>query len=197
MTYDTRKIYHGTQEVTYGSSTDGLPVSYSTGVTSFAPSVDQDSKDVYADARTHMTLLNAKVLTIDIGNYQYTKEEMEQMGYKSVGDGFVDSGINPVFSIQRVLEVLDETGARTKRLEVYYDCKSGAYSESDDEDEDEINPKEYTRTLSVAGHDFGGNIGVVKQFIVEETKENTDKFEQYKTKLMLPTDFESTPSNAG
>ena len=197
MTYDTRTITHGTQEVTYGDVSKPETVTYSTGVTSFAPSVDQDSKDIYADARTHMTLLNAKVLTIDIGNYQYTADEMKQMGYKAVGDGFTDSGTNPVFSVQRILEVQDEKGTIHKKLEVYYNVKSGAYTESDDEDEDEINPKEYTRTLSVAGYDFGGNIGNVKQFIVEETEQNKAKFDQYKTKLMLPTDFEATPSGAG
>ena len=49
MAYDTRQITHGTQEVTYGLSGDGTgAVTYSTGVQKFSPSVDQDSKKIYA-----------------------------------------------------------------------------------------------------------------------------------------------------
>lgn len=51
MAYDTRQITHGTQEVTYGLTGDGSgAVTYSTGVQKFTPSVDQDSKKIYADA---------------------------------------------------------------------------------------------------------------------------------------------------
>lgn len=187
MTYDVRKITHGTQEVSYGSSANGgTTVTYSTGVQKFAPSVDQDTKDVFADARTHMTLLNPKKLTIEIDNLQYTADEMAQMGYELIKPGaFTDTGVYPSFSIQRVLDVLNEDGTATKQLEVYYGVKSGTYSESDDEDSDEINPKVYTRTLTVAGFDFGD--GVVKQLIVTRTTANATVFDTYKTKIITPS----------
>lgn len=188
MAYDTRQITHGTQEVTYGSTADGTgTVSYATGVQKFSPSVDQNSKKIYADSQTHMTLLNSKTLTIDQDNLQYTPDEMKQMGYLASSTGFTDNGSYPKFSVQRILEVQDGDGAVTKKLEVYYGVTSGAYTESDDEDEDEINPKVYSRTLNVDGFDFGN--GVVKQFIITRTAENATVFDTYKTKILKPTDF--------
>ena len=119
MAYDTRQITHGTQEVTYGLGGDGTgAVTYSTGVQKFSPSVDQDSKKIYADAQTHMTLLNAKKLTIDQDNLQYTPDEMKQMGYLDSGTGFTDNGKYPKFSVQRILDVQDDGGTVTKKLEV-------------------------------------------------------------------------------
>ena len=191
MAYDTRQITHGTQEVTYGLGGDGTgAVTYSTGVQKFSPSVDQDSKKIYADAQTHMTLLNAKKLTIDQDNLQYTPDEMKQMGYLDSGTGFTDNGKYPKFSVQRILDVQHDNGTVTKKLEVYYGVTSGAYTESDDEDEDEINPKVYTRTLTVAGRSFD-TVGNIKQFIVERTSKNASVFDTYKTKILTPTDFKS------
>lgn len=191
MAYDTRQITHGTQEVTYGLGGDGTgAVTYSTGVQKFSPSVDQDSKKIYADAQTHMTLLNAKKLTIDQDNLQYTPDEMKQMGYLDSGTGFTDNGKYPKFSVQRILDVQDDGGTVTKKLEVYYGVTSGAYTESDDEDEDEINPKVYTRTLTVTGRSFD-TFGNIKQFIVERTETNASVFDTYKTNILTPTDFES------
>lgn len=191
MTYDTRKITHGTEQVTY-SGTTADEVVYSTGITSFAPSVDQDSKKVYADARTHMVLMNAKSITIDVGNYQYNDGEYLQMGYKLVNGGHVDGGTYPTFDAQRILTVQSEDGSTTQRLEVFYGCTSSDYTESDDEDEDEINPKEFTRTLMVAGKDFA-SFGHANHFIIDRTEENAEKFDQYKTKIMTPDDFVATP----
>lgn len=190
MAYDTRQITHGTQDVTYGLSGDGSgAVSYSTGVQKFSPSVDQASKKIYADSQTHITLLNAKTLTIDQDNLQYTPDEMTQMGYLASSTGFTDNGTYPKFAVQRILDVQDEDGTTTKKLEVYYGVTSGAYTESDDEDEDEINPKVYSRTLNVDGFDFGD--GVVKQFIITRTAENATVFDTYKTKILKPADFQS------
>ena len=188
MAYDTRQITHGTQEVTYGLAGDGSgTVTYSTGVQKFTPSVDQDSKKIYADAQTHMTLLNAKTLTIAQDNLQYTPDEMTQMGYLASSNGFTDNGTYPKFAVQRILDVQDDEGTVTKKLEVYYGVTSGAYTESDDEDEDEINPKVYSRTLNVDGFNFGN--GVVKQFIITRTTENATVFDTYKTKILKPSDF--------
>ena len=190
MAYDTRQITHGTQDVTYGLSGDGSgAVSYSTGVQKFSPSVDQASKKIYADSQTHITLLNAKTLTIDQDNLQYTPDEMTQMGYLASSTGFTDNGTYPKFAVQRILDVQNEDGTVTKKLEVYYGVTSGAYTESDDEDEDEINPKVYSRTLNVDGFDFGD--GVVKQFIITRTAENATVFDTYKTKILKPADFNS------
>lgn len=190
MAYDTRQITHGTQEVTYGLSGDGSgAVSYSTGVQKFSPSVDQASKKIYADSRTHITLLNAKTLTIDQDNLQYTPDEMTQMGYLASSTGFTDNGKYPKFAVQRILNVQGEDGNVVKKLEVYYGVTSGAYTESDDEDEDEINPKVYSRTLNVDGFDFGN--GLVKQFIITRTTTNATVFDTYKTKILKPADFKS------
>ena len=187
MTYDTRTITHGTEQVTYSGATADKVV-YSTGVTSFAPSVDQGSKKVYSDARTHMVLMNAKSITIDIGNYQYNDGEYLQMGYSKVNGGQIDTGTHPTFDVQRLLTVQNEDGSTTKKLEVYYGCTSADYTASDDEDEDEINPKVYTRVLTVAGKDFE-NYGHATKFMVERTAENATMFDQYKTKVMTPEDF--------
>ncbi|MGB4824912.1 MAG: hypothetical protein WBP82_08425, partial [Leuconostoc mesenteroides] len=91
------------------------------------------------------------------------------------------------FAVQRILDVQDDEGTVTKKLEVYYGVTSGAYTESDDEDEDEINPKVYSRTLNVDGFDFGN--GVVKQFIITRTTTNATVFDKYKTKILKPADF--------
>lgn len=189
MTYATRTITHGTEQVTF-SGTDGQVV-YSTGVTSFAPSTDQDSKQVYADARNHMTLMNAKNITIEVGNYQYNEGEYLQMGYALVNGGYADTGKYPKFDAQRILTVQSEDGSTTQQLEVYYNCTSSDYTESDDEDEDEINPKVYTRTLSVAGRDFEG-YGFAKKFIIVRSKENAAVFDTFKTKILTPADFKPT-----
>ena len=191
MTYDTRKITHGTEQVTF--SGDAGAVVYSTGVSRFAPKTDQDSKKVYADARTHMTLMNAKNVTIEIENYQYNDGERKQMGYTLANGGYVDTGIYPTFDAQRILTVQSEDGTTTKQLEVYYGCTSGDYTESDDEDENEINPKVYTRTLSVAGKDFEG-FGHATKFIIERTTENAAIFDTYKTKILTPNDFSKNPA---
>lgn len=191
MTYDTRKITHGTEQVTFSGDADA--VVYSTGVSRFAPTTDQDSKKVYADARTHMTLMNAKNVSIEIDNYQYNEGERKQMGYTLANGGYVDTGIYPTFDAQRILTVQSEDGTTTKQLEVYYGCTSGDYTESDDEDEDEINPKVYTRTLSVAGKDFDG-FGHATKFIIERTAENAAIFDTYKTKILTPADFATTPA---
>jgi len=191
MTYDTRKITHGTEQVTFsGPSAD--EVVYSTGVSRFAPSTDQGSKKVYADARTHMTLMNAKSITIEIDNYQYNDGERLQMGYTLVNGGYVDTGVYPTFDAQRLLTVQSEDGSTTKQLEVYYGCTSSDYTESDDEDEDEINPKVYTRTLTLAGKDFE-NYGHANKFIIERTDDNAAIFDTYKTKILTPNDFATTP----
>lgn len=190
MTYDTRKITHGTEQVTFSGDADA--VVYSTGVSRFAPTTDQGSKKVYADARTHMTLMNAKNVSIEIDNYQYNDGERKQMGYTLANGGYVDTGIYPTFDAQRILTVQSEDGTTTKQLEVYYGCTSGDYTESDDEDEDEINPKVYTRTLSVAGKDFEG-FGHATKFIIERTTENAAIFDTYKAKILTPADFATMP----
>jgi len=190
--YDTRKITHGSEQVGMTTTgTDGTTTFVnSTGVQKFAPTVDQDTKAIYADATTHMSLTNPKVLTIEMDNLQYNEAEMAQMGYKLVNGGYVDGGSYPTFDIQRILTVQSADGSTTQKLEVYYNASSTAYTESDDEDEDEINPKVYTRTLTVAGKNFDG-VGNVKQFIVERTTENAAKFDLYKTKVLTPDDFEA------
>lgn len=190
--YDTRKITHGSEQVGMASTTTGGSTGFvnSTGVQKFAPSVDQDTKKIYADATTHMSLVNPKTLTIEMDNLQYNKTEMAQMGYKLVNGGYVDGGGYPTFDIQRILTVRSADGTTTQKLEVYYNATSTAYTESDDEDEDEINPKVYTRTLNVAGRSFDG-VGNIKQFIVERTEENARVFDTHKTKILTPTDFKS------
>lgn len=190
MTYDTRKITHGTEEVTFTGAT-GDDVVFSTGVNRFAPSVKQDSKKIYADAAAHMTLMNAKEVTIEIDNYQYNDGEYLQMGYTKVNGGQIDTGIHPTFDAQRLLTVQSKDGSTTKKLEVYYGCTSADYTESDDEDEDEINPKVYTRVLTVAGKDFA-TYGHATKFMVERTAENATTFDKYKTKVMTPDDFKAT-----
>jgi len=191
MAYATRTITHGTENVAMsGSGTAGSATRIqSTGVAKFNPSVDQDSKKVNADARTHMTLTNPKKLTIEIDNYQYSDDEMLQMGYVAVNGGFVDGGAYKPFDIQRITTVQSEDGTKTQKLDVYFNATSGAYSESDDEDDDEINPKTYTRTLDVAGTDFGDGNGVVKHFSVVRTTANATIFDTHVTKIMKPSDF--------
>lgn len=189
MAYDTRTITHGTHEVAYGPAEGGTVTSSATGVFKFAPSVDQKTKDVYADAQLHMTLLNPATLTIEQSNYQRTAEEMAQAGHISVNGGYTDGGTNATFSVQRILSVQQEDGTVVKKLEVFYNVTSGDWSESDDEDDDEINPKEYTRTMTVKGYDFGS--GVVKKFEIERTTDNATKFDTYKTKIMVPDDFKT------
>lgn len=193
MTYDTRTITHGTEQVTFSGEADG--VVYSTGVSGFAPSTDQDSKKVYADARSHMTLMNAKSVKIEVSNYQYSDGERLQMGYTKVNGGYLDTGTYPVFDVQRILTIQQEDNKTTKQLEVYYGCTSSDYTESDDEDEDEINPKVYKRTLTVAGRDFAG-YGHANKFVVVRTDENAAVFDTYKTKIMTPDDFKTTPSGS-
>lgn len=191
MAYNTREITHGTNNVAMGAGQDGQSgtgLTFSTGVAKFAPSTDQDNKEIFADAQSHMVLMNPKQIKIEMDNYQYTKEEFEQMGYKVNATGaMTDDGSNKPFAIQRLLKVLDAAGNETQRLEVFYNVTSSDYSESDDEDEDEINPKVYTRTLKVAGIDVNGNN--VKKLVVVRTAENATQFDKYKTKIMLPSDF--------
>lgn len=189
--YDTRKITHGSQEIGMTApGTDGTTTFVnSTGVQKFAPSVDQDTKTIYADATTHISLVNPKTLTIEMDNLQYNGVEMAQMGYKKLANGvYVDGGGYPTFDIQRILTIQSADGTKTKKLEVYYGVTSTAYTESDDEDEDEINPKVYTRTLTVNGKNFD-TVGNVKQFIVERTTENAAIFDTYTNKVLTPLDF--------
>lgn len=190
--YDTRKITHGSEQVGMASTTTGGSTGFvnSTGVQKFAPSVDQDTKTIYADATAHMSLVNPKKLTIEMDNLQYNETEMAQMGYKLVNGGYVDGGSYPTFDIQRILTVQSADGTTTQKLEVYYNATSTSYTESDDEDEDEINPKVYTRTLTVTGRSFD-TFGNIKQFIVERTETNASVFDTYKTKILTPTDFKS------
>lgn len=191
MAYNTREITHGTNNVAMGAGQDGQAgtgLIYSTGVAKFAPSTDQDNKDIFADSQSHMVLLNPKQITIEMDNYQYTKEEFEQMGYNVDTSGaMTDNGSNKPFAIQRLLKVLDAKGTETQRLEVFYNVTSSDYSENDDEDEDEINPKIYTRTLKVGGIDVNGTN--VKKLVVIRNSSNATQFDKYKTKIMLPSDF--------
>ena len=190
MVYATRTITHGTENVATSGGTDSAVTRIqSTGVAKFNPSVDQDSKDVKADARTHMTLQNPKKLTIEIDNYQYSDDEMLQMGFTKVNGGFVDSGPYTPFDIQRITTVDSEDGTKTKKLDVYFNTTSGSYTESDDEDDDEINPKTYTRTLTVKGRDFDDGNGLVKQFTIVRTTENATVFDTNETKILKPSDF--------
>lgn len=190
--YDTRQITHGTEQVATGQvgGTGEGSFKTSTGIQKFAPSVDQDTKAIYADATTHITLTNPKVLTIEIDNLQYNDQEMAQMGYVKVNGGFVDNGTYPTFDIQRLLTVQSADGSTTKKLEVYYNATSTDYTESDDEDEDEINPKVYTRTLSVAGRDFEG-VGKIKKFEIVRTDENSAVFDTYATAILSPDSFKA------
>ena len=190
MVYATRTITHGTENVaTSGGTGQTATRIQSTGVAKFNPSIDQDSKDVKADSRTHMTLQNPKKLTIEIDNYQYSDDEMLQMGFTKVNGGFVDSGSYAPFDIQRITTVDAEDGTKTKKLDVYFNATSGSYTESDDEDDDEINPKTYTRTLTVKGRDFEDGNGLVKQFTIVRTTENATVFDTHETKILKPIDF--------
>ena len=197
MAYATRTITHGTENVAMSGRDElgALKRIQSTGVAKFNPSIDQDSKNINADARTHMTLTNPKKLTIEIDNYQYSDDEMIQMGYIKVNGGFVDTGTYKPFDIQRITTVQSADGTKTKKLDVYYEVTSGAFTESDDEDDDEINPKTYTRTLNVKGRDFVDGKGVVKHFSVVRTDENKAIFDTHETKILSPSDFKPTGSN--
>lgn len=197
--YDTRKIYHGTQLVNYADPAGGNSTGHSTGITKFAPSVEQKSSTIYADAQTHLTLIDPKTLTISTENYQFTDKEMEQMGHEKVNGGFIDTTTHPAFSIQRILTEQDENGKQSKVLEAYYGCTSSDYKESDDEDGEKINPKKYSRTITVNGVNFNinGTDTNVKQFRVERTDENASVFDTYANKVLTPADFASVAGPKG
>ena len=191
--YDTRKIYHGTQLVNYAAPEGGKSTGHSTGITKFAPSVEQKSESIYADAQTHLTLIDPKTLSISTENYHFTDSEMAQMGVEKLNGGFVDTTTHPAFSIQRILIEQDETGKQSKVLEAYYGCTSSDYKESDDEDGEKINPKKYSRTITVNGVNFNinGTDTNVKQFRVERTDQNASVFDTYADKVLTPADFAS------
>ena len=70
-----------------------------------------------------------------------------------------------------------------------------AAEQSDDEDDDSVNAKKYTRKITVNGRDFkvgdGGADENVKQFRIERTEQNASVFDTYPTKALTPADFAS------
>jgi len=192
MVYATREITHGSEQVAYSGATG--TVTFATGVQKFAPSNDTSQKTIYADATNHMVLNNPATLTIEQANLQYSDEELAQSGHVKVNGGFVDGGAHASFDVCRIMTVQDENGKETPLLEVYYNVSATDYTESDDEDEDEINPKVYTRTLTVKGRSMttlDGATQNVKQFRIERTDENATIFDTYKTTILEPDAFKS------
>lgn len=201
--YSKRTGQHGTQEVEYQGLAEGDELTYATGVNALAPSVDQDTTTFYADAQEHLVLQNPKVLTLEQTNYQLSPEEYAQCGYTgSETQGWTDNGIYKPFNMQYILEQLDEDGNRTKVLNVFYNCVSGTYTPSDDEDEDAIALKSFTRTVTVKGlkiADKNGKESLVKHFSVTRSEANAKVFDTYTTAILKPEDFFSatTPAEPG
>lgn len=199
MSYDLRTITHGTQQVTYSDLADETKVEYATGVKSFATKVDQDSASFYADAQVHMTLSNPAKLTITQTNYQISDVEHNQSGESGNSkSGFTDNGISAPFNVQRIMIKQGTDGSKVKVLTAYYNVTAGAWTESDDEDEDSIKPKTFERTLTINGSDMtmNGTSSLVKKFEIEETAENAAVFDTYATKVLKPSDF-ANQTNSG
>lgn len=194
LTYDTgRNITHGTKTVIY--STGEKTVATATGVQKFAPETEQESKKIFADSRTHYVVYNKQQTSISQTNVQRSKEEMLQAGFTRDGaGGYMDNGTKEPFDVQRIIQIqgITEDGKayETERLDVFYNCTSSTWTESDDEDEDEINPKTFERTLEVAGRDFEG-LGLITSYQIVRDETNKEVFDTYKEKILTPTDFKA------
>jgi uncharacterized protein YjdB len=191
MAYDTRTLTHGSKNIMYSTDTG---VVTATGVKAFPISTEQESKDYYADGQIHMTLYSPSKVTVKQVNYQISPVEHVQAGEEVVaGGGFSSTGLYPVFNLQREITVHSDKGD-TLQLDVLYGVTSSTWGESDDEDEDTINPKTYTRTLTSKGLDMmiNGEVKNIKHMTILRTEANAAVFDTHNSKILMPADFDSS-----
>lgn len=198
MAYDIRTIRGASEFVTYGTiavDESGVPTvtnsHFSTGVSGFTPTPSRDSEAIIADAVTHMQYYADTTWEIEVTNYQLNELEYLMEGWEKNGKGgsqgviFTDDDPEE-FAIQRVFKIRHKDGTKGWRLQVFY----GVTTTPHDDDGATDSAVTLTRTLAPTGVDMLGKHITV--FEVERDETNATVFDQYKTKVLLPSDFTDT-----
>lgn len=194
------KIVHGNSSFGYApinSTEDGVysfgnPVMLPVGLVSTSIEVDQDTNKIYADNIVWCNVKGAKVRTATCNFRNVPIDYAEYLGFKlNANGGLSDTGLFPSHCIFfETIEEDCETGVKTRKLHYLYNVQGSEPTEESETDEESVDAREieveYSCNTSSFVVDDDGNY--VQYFTLTRTDENASLYDNFKSKIILPTD---------
>lgn len=194
------KIVHGNKNfgyapINYDADTQtysfGTPVMLP-GMVSSNMEVEQEDNNIYADDKTFCVIKGAKVRTLEVALRNIPDSYAEYLGFKINDNGMLtDTGTFANHCLFFETEEEDcDTGDATTTLHYIYNVKGGEPSKETATDEEEVEAQEitvsYTAMESQIAEDDDGE--PVMYAYVTRTAANGTKYDEFTTKVILPTD---------
>lgn len=197
------RIIHGNKnfgyapiEIVDNQYSFGTPVMLQ-GMVSSSSEVEQSDTSIYADDKTYCKVKGAKVRSLEIGLRYIDKEYAEYLGFKLNENGMItDTGVFPNHCIFFETEEEDcDTGLSTQTLHYYYNVQGSEPNKETNTDEEEVEALTLTVNYSALDSQFVvDDEGKFVQYgYITRTEENAELYDQFKQRVLLPTDNITPP----
>lgn len=193
--YKELEVKHGITQVGFAYLTQDLsgfeaPQVFE-GVTNFEPSVDQEQNKYYADNVNSVTLNGVKQTTGTTTVYSFPESfALGALGFKKMANGgLVDTGRNKPFAFFYIQTIESDVEVK-EEMHIFYNVKAGALAQTATTDTESVEPVEieipFTMSASRLALDSEGQ--PVTEMILVKDDLNASLFDQFSTKVILPTD---------
>lgn len=194
------RIVHGNRNfgyapINYDAGTQtysfGTPVMIP-GMVSSSMEIEQEDTNIYADDKTFCVIKGAKVRNLEVAFRNIPDSYAEYLGFKMNDNGMLtDTGTFANHCVFFETEEEDcDTGEATTTLHYIYNVKGGEPSKESATDEEEVEAQEisvsYTAMESQIAVD-DDNVPVMYGYVTR-TNTNKTKYDEFTTKVILPTD---------
>lgn len=194
-------IVHGNKNFGYAEITqDGFGTPHILkGMTKSSAELSQEQVKIPADDNPAYAVVNGSKVENLMSAFRYIDEAyVEYLGYKKETNGFLcDTGNYPNHCVF-FEETIEDTsnGTKTNKLHYFYNVKGSKPSLETATDSESIEAKEievnYVVQQSEFVEDSDGNL--VQHCEIVRTSENASLYDDFKNRVLLPTDEIPTPS---
>lgn len=162
------------------------------GLVSATVEVEQDTSSIYADDDVYCSVKGAKVRTATVNLRHIPSSYAEYLGFIQEANGMlVDTGKFPNHAIFFETEEEDcDTGEKTTTLHYLYNVQGSEPTMESSTDEDEVEAAEIEVEYNAMTSSFvtDSNGDYLQYGYITKTTENEALYEQFKEKVILPTD---------
>lgn len=192
------QIIHGNKNAGYASITESGGT-YSFGAVNLLPGlvnasieVDQESTNIYADDTVYCVIKGAKVRSATLTFRYIPSAYAEYLGFSAQDNGMLtDTGSFANHCIFFETEEFNcDTGESTQTLHYLYNVQASEPTKESSTDEDEVEAAEIEVEYSAMDSQFvvDGDGNAVQYGYITRTETNKTLYDQFKTKVLLPTD---------
>ena len=168
------------------------PVIYEKNIISATSTVEQGSKTVRADGIAKMIIKGSKNRILETTVLKVSKDYAElALGFKStLNGGLTDTGTNTSHCVFFMTEETSESNVSTDVIHYFYNVSASTPSEEFVQNEDEVSVSQLVIPYSAIPSDIALDKDGVRCAYFKLVRDETNKtlFDQYKTKVILPTD---------